>query len=62
MSVETIIEWLTKRSDKLSKQLEEQGGRGIKLADEIDRLNYAADALRGDLLCPCCDSKLTSNP
>jgi len=55
-----IIETLQKRRDRIVASFDKQGGRGIDLADEIDRLNLAIDALDGDLHCPTCEARLTS--
>ncbi len=55
-----IIETLQKRKNRIVANLDKQGGRGISLADEIDRLDLAIDALTGELHCPLCEARLTS--
>jgi len=59
MSIETELE---ERLAPLRDALDRQGGRGIELANEIDRLQFALDALKGELWCPCCEARLTSDP
>jgi hypothetical protein len=57
-----VIEALEKKQSQLMAQLKRRGGRGVDLANEIDRLILAIDALRGNLTCPMCESQLTSEP
>ena len=55
-----VIGVLEKRRARLVAALDRKGGRGVELADAIDRLGFAIDALRGDLHCPHCAARLTS--
>lgn len=56
-----IVARLTRNRDKLMEELERRGGRGVALAEHIDRLDAAIDALRGELCCPCCEAQITGN-
>lgn len=58
MTEQEVKDFLKEKKDKLRDQLEAQGGRGIELANEIDCLEYALDALHGDLSCLHCEAKL----
>jgi hypothetical protein len=58
---EEIVKKLEADAKRLREKLDEQGGRGVELADQIDRLETAAEALRGRLHCPHCDKQLTGN-
>ena len=58
--METIIKKLEFRAEKLRAALERKGGRGVDLADEIDRIEFAVASLKGELSCPHCDARLTS--
>jgi hypothetical protein len=58
--VDRVLEVLEKKEAKLRKRFEARGGRGFELANEIDRLRHAIDALKGELFCPHCENRLTS--
>lgn len=58
MTEQEIKDFLKVKKDKLREQLDAQGGRGVELANEIDCLEYALDALHGDLHCCHCEAKL----
>jgi hypothetical protein len=60
MLEDKVIEALTKKKNELLEQLNERGGRGVELANRIDRLDMAIDALKGELHCPHCEARLTS--
>lgn len=60
MSERNVESQLEEEIAGLREQLDEQGGRGIELANEIDRLQLALDALQGELFCPQCEARLTS--
>lgn len=57
---EKIVTTLMAKKNRLVELLDKRGGRGVKLANEIDRLNHAIDALQGELFCPHCSARLTS--
>ena len=59
--INRIIAALTRRLTRLRRKLEKQGGRGVALANEIDRIDFAVDALKGELVCPHCEAQLTGN-
>jgi hypothetical protein len=54
-----VVAALEKKRARLWKRLERRGGRGVELANEIDRLDCAIDALKGELYCPHCEARLT---
>src|SRR4051812_26504796 len=56
---ERIIKALKRKRRRLIWVLDANGGRGIELADDIDRLGFAIDALNGELFCPHCEEGLT---
>lgn len=55
-----VIAVLEKKRDRLFGRLSKRKGRGVQLADAIDRLDRAIDALKGELHCPSCEARLTS--
>lgn len=54
-----IVSYLKARRDRLVAVLERKGGRGVALAEHIDRLDAAIDALEGCLTCKHCEAQLT---
>jgi hypothetical protein len=56
---EKIIAILERKAEKLRRLLSKQGGRNVAVAEHIDRLDMAVDALRGELQCPHCQAQLT---
>lgn len=55
--IESAEKILTKVRDRLSAAFEESGGRGVELAEELDKVSSALAALSGDLFCPRCDGE-----
>jgi hypothetical protein len=47
-----VVAFLRSKRDRLCKELERRGGRGVSLAEHIDRLDAATDALEGTLAGP----------
>ena len=58
---ESIVAVLEKEAESLREQFEAQGGRGIALAEHIDRIERAIDSLKGELFCSECGRQLTGN-
>lgn len=56
-----VISALTKKRHRLATRLTKRGGRGVGLAETIDRLDCAIAALNGELQCPHCEAVLTSS-
>ena len=56
-----IVEILQAKSDRLAKELEQRGGWSVALAEHVDRLDAAIDALKGELFCQHCEAQLTGN-
>jgi hypothetical protein len=54
-----LVALLRKKAARLRERLEERGGRGVSLAEHVDRLDAAADALAGELYCQHCGARLT---
>ncbi len=46
---------------RLKKKLELRGGRGVALAERVDRLELAADALEGDAYCNQCGAQIAGH-
>jgi len=63
VDAEEIAMWelLRAKRETLWRRLEKAGGRGVPLAEHIDRLDAAMAALRGELFCPDCERQLTGN-
>jgi len=56
-----IVTFLKAKRDRLMAVLEKKGGRSVALAEHIDRLDAAIDALEGCLVCQHCEAQLTGN-
>lgn len=55
---EDAIDCLKGKRNTARAMLNARGGRGVELANEVDRYEYALDALHGDLNCCHCEAKL----
>lgn len=53
-------ELLNKALNTLRAKLDERGGRGVDLANQIDQIDFAITALNGQLFCPHCEARITS--
>jgi hypothetical protein len=45
---------------RLAAKLDARGGRGVSLANALDRVSFAIDSLKGELFCLHCSARLTS--
>lgn len=54
-----IIDALGKKAKLLRKELDANGGRGVELAEHIDRIETAIAALNGELVCLHCEAQIT---
>jgi len=58
--IESASKILERAATQLREALENDGGRGFAIADELDRVQFAIDSLNGELWCPHCEARLTS--
>lgn len=58
--VESATKILERAATRLREALDAAGGRGVEVANELDRVQFAIDSLKGELGCPHCQAVLTS--